>query len=416
MREKPRKTSPVESGGQFLFATGIENSYPVIEGKCGGKVRRDELESTHFYRHWREDFALLGELGLEYLRYGPQYYRANPAHGRYDWEFADKTFEHLRRLGIVPIADLCHFGVPDWIGDFQNPDFPELFAEYAREFARRYSWVTFFTPVNEILVCAGFSARLGWWNERLKSEKAFVTALKHMCRANLRGEEEILKVQPGAIFVQSEATSCYHERSPWARERARHENERRFLSLDRSYGHRVNWEAYEYLMDNGLGREEYHWFLEHGERMRPHCIMVSDYYEGNEHWVPPEGPMETAGAVFGYAILARHYFERYHLPVMLTETNNMNAEEAPDWLHHLWACVQELRPVAIPVMGFTWHSLLDQVDWDTSPQEDNGRQNPVGLYDLERRPRPVRQAYKDLIAEWRGQMPMEVHYGGHGFA
>ena len=33
--------------------------------------------------------------------------------------------ERLRALGIAPIVDLCHFGVPDWIGDFQNTDFPE---------------------------------------------------------------------------------------------------------------------------------------------------------------------------------------------------------------------------------------------------------------------------------------------------
>ena len=30
---------------------------------------------------------------------------------------------------------VCHFGVPDWVGDFQNPDFPELFAAYAKAFA-----------------------------------------------------------------------------------------------------------------------------------------------------------------------------------------------------------------------------------------------------------------------------------------
>lgn len=40
--------------------------------------------------------------------------------GRYDWGFADATFAGLKRRNIVPIVDLCHFGVPDWIGNFQN--------------------------------------------------------------------------------------------------------------------------------------------------------------------------------------------------------------------------------------------------------------------------------------------------------
>ncbi len=257
---------------QFLFATGIENSYPVITGKNGESIRRDELESTGFYEHWREDFDLLREVGVEYLRYGPQYYRVNTGAGRYDWEFTDRTFARLREIGVIPIADLCHFGLPEWIGDFQNPDWPELFAAYARAFAQRYPWARLMTPVNEIFVNSTFSAQNGWWNERLQSDRAFVTALKHMCKATVRAEEEILKVQPEAIFIQSEATACYHERSRRAAERARTENEKRFLSFDLCYGHRVRSDTYEYLMDNGLSRSEYHWFLEHGPEMRPHCI------------------------------------------------------------------------------------------------------------------------------------------------
>ena len=69
------------------------------------------------------------------------------------------------------MADLCHFGLPDWLGgSFQNPDWPPLFAQYAAAFARRYPWVRLYTPVNEVFICAQFSARNGWWNERLKSE------------------------------------------------------------------------------------------------------------------------------------------------------------------------------------------------------------------------------------------------------
>ena len=89
------------------------------------------------------------------------------ATGRYDWSFADETFGVLKTLDIVPIVDLCHFGVPDWIGNFQNPDFPALFAEYASAFAQRFPWVQLYTPVNEMFVCATFSAAYGWWNEQL---------------------------------------------------------------------------------------------------------------------------------------------------------------------------------------------------------------------------------------------------------
>lgn len=115
----------------FMFATGIENSYPNIRLPDGAVKRVDQMEKSAHYQRWREDFALVRELGLEYLRYGLPYYRTHTAPGSYDWSFGDETFAELQRLSIEPIVDLCHFGVPDWIGDFQNPDLPRLFADYA---------------------------------------------------------------------------------------------------------------------------------------------------------------------------------------------------------------------------------------------------------------------------------------------
>lgn len=44
----------------------------------------------------------------------------------------------IQRLGITPILDLLHFGVPDWLGNFQNPELPVHFAHYAAAVARRY--------------------------------------------------------------------------------------------------------------------------------------------------------------------------------------------------------------------------------------------------------------------------------------
>lgn len=51
----------------------------------------------------------------------------------------------------------------------------------------------------------------------------------------------------------------------------------------------------------------------------------------------------------------------------------------------------------MPVVGFTWYSVTDQVDWDIAQSEALGNVNPVGLFDLNRQPRAVAQAYKHLI-------------------
>ena len=279
----------------FMFATGIENSYPTLQG---GTVRVDEMEKCGHYRHWHTDFDCVEDLGLHVLRYGPPLHRAWLGPNRFDWEFADVTFGDLLARDITPIVDLCHFGVPDWIGNFQNPDFPALFARYARAFAERFRWVQLYTPVNEMFICATFSASYGWWNEQLRSDQAFVTALKHLVKANVLAMKAILEVRPGAIFVQSESTEYFHADSPDAIKPAEIRNAMRFLSLDLNYGRRVDSEMYEYLMDSGMTREEYHFFL--GNNVKQHCIMGNDYYVTNEHRVFADGHTVASGEIFGY--------------------------------------------------------------------------------------------------------------------
>ncbi len=88
----------------------------------------------------------------------------------------------------------------------QNPEWPPLLAEYARAFAQRFPWVRLYTPVNEIYIAATFSGQYGWWNERLSSDRAFVTALKHLCQANVLAMRAILDVLDEPTFVQSESS------------------------------------------------------------------------------------------------------------------------------------------------------------------------------------------------------------------
>jgi beta-glucosidase/6-phospho-beta-glucosidase/beta-galactosidase len=386
-----------------MFATGIENSIPTIHN---GKTRVDQMESSGHYERWREDFDCVQEIGINYLRYGPPLHRTFLAPNKFDWDFADVTFADLRRREITPIVDLCHFGLPDWMGNFQNPDFPQLFSIYAGAFAERYPWVQLYTPINEMFICAVFSAKYGWWNEQKKDDKSFVTALKNIVKANVLAMIEILKRRHDAIFIQSESSEYYHADSPAAISRAEVLNQMRFLSLDLNYGRRLDSGMYEYLTDNGMTRNEYHWFLEH--RLKQHCILGNDYYVLNEHRVFANGRTVAAGEVFGYCEITRQYYNRYRVPVMHTETNlweGPHGDEAVKWLWKEWANVLRLRNVGIPTVGFTWYSLIDQIDWDTALREQNGNVNPLGLFDTDRKIRNVGKAYKQLIADWRNVLP-----------
>lgn len=394
---------PTGTASNFMFATGIECSYPTINH---GKTRRDMLAECGHYENFKLDFELVKNLGLKVLRYGLPYYSIHQAPGKYDWSFADEAMAEINRLGIVPIMDLLHFGVPDWLENFQNPELPVHFADYAKAFAERYPWVRYYTPVNEIYVCARISAKEGSWNEQLKSDKGFVTAIKHLCAASIMANHEIARARPDCIIIQSETAEYTHELRAVPSLEIKLANKQRFLALDLLYAHQPDADICFYLLDNGMTREEYDWFMA-GEPPG-YQIMGNDYYGRNERIIKPDGSLCAAEDVLGWYQITHEYHERYKKPVMHTETNEFDSQRAPVWLHKQWANILRMRADGIPVLGFTWYSLTDQIDWDTNLAEKNNRVNECGLFDLNRKIRLVGEAYEELLKEF-GQITMLPH-------
>jgi len=384
----------------FLFSTGIENSYPILPN--GRRI--DEMEKCGHYARWQEDFALVREMGIRALRYGPAYYKTHVGPDKFDWSSADEPIHWLRDQGIELIADLCHFGVPDWLGGFQDEAFPVLFADYARAFARRYPWVRYYTPVNEIFICASFSALRGFWNEGLTDEKAFGRALRNMCMGHELAVEAILSERPDAIFVQSESIEHFHAAGSKAQPQAARENAFKHLSLDLTLGRELAPGMAAFLQDCGVTSNDLSFFRERravGQRW-----LGLDYYPTCEHRVASTGRSTTSRKPFGFRYLASEYYSRYRVPLFHCETNRVSGL-AVDWLSNQWADITALRNAGIPVMGFTWFSLTDQIDWQHALRVERNDVYPVGLYDLDRKIRPVGVAYRQLIEANRdlGMLP-----------
>ncbi len=161
----------------------------------------------------------------------------------------------------------------------------------------------------------------------------------------------------------------------------------RFVSLDLLYGRPPDAEIYATCCENGMTKGEFDWFM--GFDAPGYQVLGLDYYGRNERLLKPDGTVIPAEDVLGWYQLARQYYRRYRRPLMHTETNVFDKEAAPGWLWKQWINVLRLRGDGIPVLGFTWYSLVDQIDWDTELREKNDRVVNCGLYDLDRRPNPV---------------------------
>jgi len=247
------------------------------------------------------------------------------------------------------------------------------------------------------------SALDGLWNEQLQDEGAYVRAAWNLAHASIRMSDAILKRRPDAIFINSESSEFYQSccPDPHVQEVADRANERRFLPLDLIYAHEVSPRMRKLLCEQGIADKDIE-RLAH--RSVPHrSILGIDYYEWNERLIDRQGNARALGELFGWYVIASQYWNRYKRTMMHTETNKMDADGAPKWLWRQWHNVQLLAKDGVPLVGFTWYSLIDQIDWSIAMSEPIGIVYPVGLFDLNREARTVGLSYKHLIDLYRDQ-------------
>lgn len=389
-----------ENSTGFMFATGVECSYPTIDR---GRWRRDQMDATRHYESWQQDFELARDIGITHIRYGPPLHLVYEGPGRFNWDYVDPQMGELRDFGPEPIVDLCHFGLPDWLGNFQNPDIGRALQEYASAFAERFPWVRFYTPVNEMYVSARMSALDGLWNEQMCDDGAFLRAAWNLANASILMSDAILERRGDAIFINSESGEFYQPCCPDPEivKIADAANERRFLPLDLIFAHQLGDKMHDLLCEHGISRDD---IVRIACREVPRrSILGVDYYEWNERLIDRDGCAQALGELFGWYVIADQYWRRYRRPMMHTETNKMDADGAPRWLWRQWHNVQLLARAGVPLVGFTWYSLTDQIDWSIAMSKAVGLVYPVGLFDLNREPRIVGLAYKNLIDLYREQ-------------
>ncbi|NDJ23217.1 family 1 glycosylhydrolase [Nostoc sp. B(2019)] len=114
-------------------------------------------QATDFWHRYAEDIALAKSLGCKMFRFSIAWSRVEPKPG----EFNEEAFEHYRQVietirshGMEPMATLHHFTHPIHVeerGGLISPDFPSIFATYAKEVAQRLGplvryWISFNEP------------------------------------------------------------------------------------------------------------------------------------------------------------------------------------------------------------------------------------------------------------------------------
>lgn len=404
-----------------------------VWGGIEGTVNRvgdryfDQLERNGHARRVA-DLDLFAAIGIRAIRYPVLWERVAPdGLDRADWRWPDERLGRLRELGLRPIVGLIHHGSGPRDTSLLDPAFPERLAHYAGAVARRYPWVADYTPVNEPLTTARFSALYGHWYPHARDDASFARALLNQCRAVVLAMEAIRDVNPAARLVQTDDLGKTYA-TPTLAYQAEFENERRWISFDLIAGRlspdRPMW---EWLRSVGATEAELEWFLAHP---CPPDILGINHYLSSERFLddrldryPGEFPGTNGShryvdvlaarvlphGVAGPERLLREAWERYGLPLAITEAHNSgHREEQIRWLDEVWRGAQRAKTDGVDVRALTVWSLLGAYDWHCLVTRDEAFYEP-GVFDVRHgdpRPTAIARMVADLATHGRYEHPV----------
>jgi dTDP-4-dehydrorhamnose reductase len=369
-----------------------------------GDRYKDQLPASGFDRRL-DDLDRLAGLGITRMRFPIVWERTETTRGRDDWQWCDERLARLRCLGVAPIAGLLHHGSgPAWT-HLLDPAFPQMLADYARRVAERYPHIEDWTPVNEPLTTARFSALYGFWYPHARDDTSFVRALLNQLRGTVLAMRAIRAVVPRARLVQTEDLG-FITASPELAYQADFENLRRWLTFDLLCG-RVDRQhgMWDYLRGpGGAGEEELQFFLD--DPCPPDIVGINSYLTSERHLdarvdlYPPHAlggngrdryadveAVRVLGAVVGsFQARLRETSERYGLPVAITEVHlGCSREEQLRWLHQAWRAAEDVRAEGHDIRALTCWAAFGSFDWNSLVTRDDGHYEP-GLWDVRSEP------------------------------
>lgn len=392
---------PIHSSADFptfAVACGEEASDPLV-WHDGAIVRVDELAASGHIERRDADFADVAGLGVNVWRYGVPWRLTEPEPGVYDWSHWDAALAACDRHGLQPVVDLLHFGLPDHLPGFCHEAWVESFVRYVDGFLARYRDPMWFTPINEPGITASMSALWGIWNDRRSSRLDYGVALGHVVRANLEALARVRADRDG-WWVGAEGFGAFiadagddEAVAKAARARALQQ-----LVWDLHFGvepPETVADVVDAIDDATRSRIA---ALASGTRR---VVAGHDVYPAAmQRFGGDLAEVSLADRARAYGVEARLWHDRYGADFWVAETSNLGfpPDRQEEWLTALVGVLGELTAEGRPVRGVCWYSRGDQYDWDTALVEPVGRVTEVGLFDADRRPRPVAAAYARLAA------------------
>jgi beta-glucosidase len=385
----------------------------VADGDTG------EVACDH-YRRYREDVALMAELGLTAYRFSVSWPRVLPAGtgtaNEAGLDFYDRLVDELLARGIRPLPTLYHWDLPQALqerGGWTSPDSPEWFGEYVHVVAARLAdRVTEWITLNEPGVVAWVGHLEGRHAPGTRDLGVAVTVAHRLLLAHRAGAAAIRVAAPDARVGIALDLRPVHPAgdSPDEHEAAAllDAQQNRWF-LDPLFGRGYPSELVDRLdelapppldgYDGALDFLGANYYTRHRARPAPGRIGAET--------VAPAGVATTDMGWEVYPDGLRELLVRLHdecgpVPLRVTENGAAFGDDRLrlDYLvRHLDAAASAIES-GVPLEGYFVWSLLDNFEWA------EGYAKRFGIVEVDyptqrRTVRPSGRWYAELIGEWR---------------
>ncbi len=395
-----------------------------------------DVACDHYHRY-KEDVALMKEMGLKSYRFSINWCRIFPNGtgevNRKGLDFYISLCDELRAAGIKPLATLYHWDLPTVLyekGGWENPESPLWFEEYVRTVAealgdRVHGWMTF----NEFQIFVGLGYVVGAHApyQRGTSDERLNAMTRNLLLAHGKAVSVLRKTCPGAPVGMAPTGDCFlpKDHSPEAVEAAR----TRTFSIDGDYVMSNAWWGDPIL----LGRYPDGAVERFGDKLYQltdeEWALVSqelDFYGYNCYQGTISRPVDPYSydeygyqgcpkTLMGWNVTpdalywsSKFLYERYGRPIMVTENGFSNLDWVAldgkvhdpariDFLHRYLLGLRRVIDEGVPVIGYHCWSLMDNFEWSLGYDQRFG----LIYIDYETQTRTLKDSaywYKEVIA------------------
>lgn len=425
-------TAAAQIEGGYLEDGRTESIWDVAPAS---KIRNGENCHTacdHYHRY-REDVALMKEIGVNSYRFSVSWSRVLPAEGVINEKglaFYSNLVDELLAAGIEPMITLYHWDLPLWAqkqGGWANPKIVELFADYTGTVVDALSdrvtyWLTFNEPqcflMNSYLTCihAPFERRV----------LGISRLIRHFMQANRRSVDVIRararKTPKVGLSFGAGAYIPLNEKEPASVEEARR------MSFEESFSGTMNNRLWldPVLLGRGVSALGIYRVSDKLARevKTEFDFLAFNNYEAFNYSSWDQFALKKAYKVdreklkknsLGWVCdgrtlywTAKFMYERYGLPIMITE-NGYCAEDRLadgrvvdhdriDFMDDYIGNVKKAMEDGVKILGFHYWSLLDNFEW----AEGYGPRFGLVYVDYRTGERTMKQSayhYKEIIKE-----------------